>query len=373
VYYFLTAAILNRLVKELRDFWSAHPKYPDIINNIQGKYSFETRPQYGIIVKTGSANHIRLSADNFMGTVQSYVALARVVGYQGASCEWVKEDSLAIQANGGRFPTPPGVYYVEMTGDEEFYVDPLLDVINERVTMTTASEGVLQQVPYAASLRLIEVPSGRLYVQGTDYTIGADGVTIYLRSPLLTGMALSATYRYTGEPTGPWEAKSMMGYNKAIPGVVMVFGRRGVKGDRFAVLVNPTREDAYLEYGGKWDLSIDIDIIARDPYAQREIADMTAMFLWASLRNNVIDQGIDITEVAMGGETEEVHDENADDYFYNSTLTMTIQTDWFTFVPLAPRILSVAETLVGLPDGLTLSQYQDPFYGARFASYSKVS
>jgi hypothetical protein len=238
--------------------------------------------------------------------------------------------------------------------------------------MSTASEGVLQQVPYAESLRLIEVPSGRLYVSGTDYTLGADGVTIYLRSPLPTQCALSATYRYTGTPTGPWEAKPFKGYNKAIPGVVMVFGRRGVKGDRFAVLVNPTREDAYQEYGGKWDLSIDIDIIARDPYAQREIADMTAMFLWANLRNNLIDQGIDITEVGMGGETEEVYDENGDDYFYNSTLTMTLQTDWFAFVPLAPRILSVAETLVGLPSGLTLSQYQDPFYGVRFEAYSEV-
>jgi hypothetical protein len=372
VYYFLTEATINRLVKELRDFWATHPKYTDLVANIQGKYAFENRPQHGIIVKVGSANHVRLAADNFIGTGQSYVALARVVGYNGTSCEWVREDALAIQANNGVFPTPAGVYYVEMTADDEFYVDSLLDVRGERVTMTSSTEGVLQQVPYSESLRLIEVPSGRLYLEGTDYTIGTDGVSITLTSALPSRCALSATYRYTGETTGPWEAKPRMGYNKAIPGVVLVFGNRGVKGDRFAVLVDSSREDSHLEYGGKWDLSIDMDIIARDPYAQREIADMTAMFLWSKLRTNLIDQGLDITEVSMGGETEEVYDENADDYFYNSSMSMTLQTDWFLYIPLAPRILTIAETLVGLPSGLQLEACQDPFYGVRFQSFPTV-
>lgn len=353
---------------ELRTYWATHPKYQDLVNNIQGKYSFEQRPQYGIVVKTGAANQVQLSPDNFMGTVQSYVALARIPGYPGLSCEWVREDSLAIGANHGRFPSPPGIYYIEMTEDDEFYVDPLLEVRNERVTMSTSSEGTLQQVPYAGSLRLIEVPSGRLYVEGTDYSVGSDGVTLYIRSPLLSGMALSATYRYTGGTTGPWEAKALYGYNKALPGCVLVFGRRGKKGDRFAVVVSNTREDAYLEYGGRWDLTLDIDVIARDVYAQREIADMTAMFLWATLRSNIINEGLEISEVSMGGETEEVYDENGDDYFYNSTISMTVQTDWFTFVPIIPRILSYAETVKGLPKELSITAFRDPFFGARFTS-----
>ena len=260
-----------------------------------------------------------------------------------------------------------------MTEDDEFYVDPLLDVRNERVTMATPSEGTLQQVPYSGSLRLVEMPGGRLLVEGADYTINPDGVTIVLSSPLPPRAALSATYRYTGTTTGPWEAKQLMGYNKAIPGCVLVFGRRGVKGDRFAVVITDTREDAYFEYGGKWDLNIDIDVIARDVFAQREIADATAMFLWVTLRPALIDQGIDVTEVSMGGETEEVYDENADDYFYNSTLSMVMQTDWFAFVPIIPRILTYAETLKGLPPGLTLTAYQDPYYGARWNTYPKNS
>jgi hypothetical protein len=369
----LTAAVQRRFIQELRSYWATHPRYPDLIDNIQGKYSFEQRPQYGIIVKVGSANKVQLSANNFVGTVQSYVALARIPGYPGTSCEWVREDSLAIQANGGRFPVPAGIYYCEMTEDDQFYVDPLLEVRNERLTMSTASEGVLQQVPYEKSLRLIEVPGGRLYVEGTDYTIGGDGVTVYLRTPLPNGVALRAEYRYAGETTGPWEAKALYGYNKAIPGCVLVFGRRAKKGDRFAVVVGDTREDAYQEYGGRWDLTLDIDIVARDVYAQREIADLTTMFLWTVLRPSVIDEGIDVTEISMGGESEEVFDENADDYFYNSSISMTVQTDWFSFVPIIPRILTVAQTVTGLPQGLQIDAVRDPFFGGRFTTFESIS
>lgn len=373
IFYFLTTAVQRRFIQELRNYWATHPRYQDLIDNIQGKYSFEQRPQYGIIVKTGSASKVQLSANNFVGTVQSYVALARIPGYPGLSCEWVREDSLAIQANSGRFPTPAGVYYCEMTEDDQFYVDPLLDARNERLTMTTPSEGVLQQVPYEGSLRIVEMPSGRLLVAGTDYTVGSDGVTIYLRSPLPNGVALRADYRYAGETTGPWEAKPLYGYDKAIPGCVLVFGRRGKKGDRFAVVVSDTREDAYQEYGGRWDLTIDIDVVARDVYSQREIADMTTMFLWAVLRPNIVDQGLDLSEISMGGESEEVYDENGDDYFYNSTISLTVQTDWFTFVPMIPRILTVAQTVTGLPPGLQLSAARDPFFGARFDTFETIS
>ena len=108
-------------------------------------------------------------------------------------------------------------------------------------------------------------------------------------------------------------------------------------------------------------------------YAQREIADLTTMFLWAILRPNLIDEGIDVMEISMGGESEEVYDENADDYFYNSSISMTVQTDWFTFVPIIPRILTIAQTVAGLPQGLQIDAARDPFFGARFESFETIS
>ena len=373
MFFFLTSAVSHRFIKEIRAYWAKHPKYADLVNNVQGKYSVEQRPQYAIIVKVGSANKVQLSADNFMGTVQSYVALARVPGYEGTSVEWVREDSLAIQANRGKFPSPAGVYYCEMTEDDRFYVDPLLEVRNERLTLVNPAEALLQQTPFKGSLRILEIPSGRLYHEGTDYTLGDDGVTVYLRSPMIPGTALVSDYRYPGTTTGPWEAKPLMGYNRAIPGCVLAFGRRAKKGDRFAVVVGAEREDAYLEYGGRWDLNVDIDVVARDVYAQREIADSTVMFLWATLRPLIVDQGLDITEISMGGESEDVYDENGDDYFYNSSFSLTVQTDWFNHVPLLPRILSYAETLKGLPKDLQLLPYPHPNYGTKFGSFETIS
>jgi len=372
VYFHLTEATRRRLIKELRAYWSLHPRYQDIIDNIQGKFSFEERPQYGIILKTGSATKVQFSPDNFMGTVQSYVALAKIPGYAGLSVDWVREDSLAIQANGGRFPSQSGVYYCEMVTEDTFFVDPLLDVRDERILMTTPSEGTLQGIPYAGSLRIFEMPSGRLLRPGVNYTIGADQVTVYLAVPLANGQALSADYRVAGVTTGPWKVEAQSGLSHVIPGVVLVFGRRYQKGDRWAIIVSQIREPAYMEYGGKWELGIDIDIIARDVNAQVEIADQTAMFLWAILRPNLVDEGLDIMDVSMGGESEEIYDENGDDYFYNSAISMTIQVDWFLHVPILSRILSYQEDVKGLPQDLSLSPFKDPFFSGKFEHFEKT-
>jgi hypothetical protein len=372
MYYFLTEAIRRRLIKELRAHWSLHPRYSDIVDSIQEKYSFDERPQYGIIVKTGNATKIQYSPQNFIGTDLSYVALARIPGYPGISVEWVREDGLAIRNNGGRFPSPAGVYYCEMTSDNEFFVDPLLEVRDERVMMTSPTEGVLAGIPFLDSLRLFELPSGRMLKQGTDYAIGSDQVTVFLAVPLARGQALSADYRTTGTTTGPWTVEPRTGLNKAIPGVVMVFGRRFKKGDRWAVLVSQKREPAYNTFGGKWELSIDIDIITRDVNVQPEIADETAMFLWGILRPNLIDEGIEIGDVSMSGETEEVFDETADDFFYNSAISMTVQADWFLFVPIVTRIASYAETIKGLPQNLSIAPFRDPFFEGKATTFEMI-
>lgn len=366
VYFYISEALKRKIIGELRDYWSNHPRYPDLVDNIQGKYAFTERPQYGIIVKVSSANKVQFSADNFIGTVQSYVTSATLPGYQGTSIEWVREDSLAIQANEGIFPSPPGIYYCEMTGDNQFHIDPLLDVADERVMMVSSTEGSLERVPYQDSLRLYELPSSRPLHHGTDYTVASDGQTIHLVVPLETGLSISADYRYPGVSTGPWDVKPQTGYNKPIPGVVMVFGRRYFKGDRFAVLVSRTREDAYHEYGGKWSMSVDLEVIARDVNAQMELADQTLMFLWATSRSRLIDQGIDIQDVSLGGETEEVYDENADDYFYNASISVSVETDWSLQVPLVPKLLGFEESLSTLPPDLALVPLRDPFFATRY-------
>lgn len=381
----------RRFVGELRRYWSQHPKYRDIVDHIQGKYSFRERPSYGIIVKTGSGTRVDLSADNYVGIVNSYVFLTRYKEYPGIALEWIREDSVAIQANGGYFPSPPGIYYIEITASDEFYVDPLLDVYHEQVTVVDSFTVRLQNAPLAGTVRLYEMPAGYMLQEGVNYSLelGPDGKPtgeINLAMALTGGRTLQADYRHPSASTGPHKFLRGRGDNRAIPGCVLAFGQRAATGDRLAVVVQDIRRPAALEYGGKWELTLDFDVVARDPDAQQEIADQTVMYLWAVLRSQLSTEGIEMTDLTLGGESEEVFDETGDDYFYNSAFSLTVQTDWSLHVPLpillrsvSPVTLAQSRVIAGLTDAqvgdvttnlqimetLGLEWVSDPFYAGR--------
>lgn len=406
----------RRFISELRKYWSYHPKYrDDLVPNIQGKFSFSERPQHGIVIKTGSGNRMDLSADNYVGVVESYCLLTRVRNKPGLSIEWVREDSIAIQNNGGMFPSAPGIYYIDIVQPDKdldteerrcayaantdlvFYVDPLLDVYAEPVALPDGVSGQLAHVP-TKSLRLFEKPSNWLLEEGVDYTLDVDAggkVTggITMLKPLTGGRWLQADYRYQGESVGPFPLVEMHANNSAIPGVVLAFGRRVQAGDQLAVMVHDIRRPAYLEYGGRWDLNVEFDIFSRDVYAQQEISDQTVMYLWGVLRSHLSHQGIEITDISLGGESEEVYDENGDDYFYNYNFSMTCQTDWSIHVPLdgwlrsaSPLTATQHRQISALPDDELAGQYgniqlmdalgvesiQDPFWSGRGGTFEML-
>jgi len=395
MYFFLTEAIKRRFVLELRRYWMYHPKYRDIVDHIQMKYSFRERPQYGIVLKSSSANQVVLSADNFQGTVMSYIHLAKVENYPGLSVEWVREDARAIQNNGGVFPSSPGIYYIDLTSAAEFYVDPLLDATDESVTKVSDTSWQLQHSFLNGTLRLYEMPSSIPLEEGVNYTADPSTGDITLVQGLTGSRYLSADYRYPGTSTGPWAILENHSQNTAIPGVVLAFGRRMEAGDRLAVVVQDRRQPSALEYGGRWEINIDFDIIARDPYSQMELADQTVLYLFGVARNRLSTEGIEITNVSMGGESEEVYDENADDYYYNASISVTVQTDWSIQVPLTATIRRVTpqtseqqaqvaaqtddeladntgQTSFHLAEGLGLQSLQDPFFAGRTATYEVI-
>ena len=402
MYFRLTEALKRRFILELRRYWSYHPRYPDLPEHIQGKYSFKERPQAGIIVKTSGGTRVDLSADNFIGTVESYVYLTKIKGYDGLAIEWVREDSVAIQNNGGRFPSLPGVYFIEIVKGEPdpktqqdtytFFVDPLLDVYHEQVAMVAPTTGQLQRSYVPGTLRLYEMPSGFMLQEGINYIADPALGTINLASPLTGQRYLSADYRYPGVSVGPFPLQDTFADTKAIPGCVLAFGRRIKDKDRMAVVVQDIRRPAALEYGGRWDITLDVDVMARDEYAQQEIADSTCIYIWGILRSYLSDEGIEITDLSMGGESEEVYDENADDYFYNASFSMTVQTDWSVHVPLslfirqaAPLTLEQARYIASLGDNvagqqgdiqmlesLGLQAVADPFFSGRSETYELI-
>lgn len=396
MYFQLTGAVTDRFIKELRHFWSFDPRFKDRLpENIQGRFAFKERPQVGIIVKASGASNVVMAADNYMGTVNSYVMLARYRDYPGLSIEWVRENTLAIQQNGGVFPSAPGIYYIDMIGPDQFVVDVLLDVRDERVACTADPLVFqLQGPPLPQSLRLYELPSSWLLQPGVNYTLDVNTGTITLTEPLIAGSFLAADYR-TAEPVsrGPFQVAPNRANVTAIPGAVLAFGERFAQGDRMAVIVQEVRSPAYMEYGGQWDVSIDIDFFARDIHEQRMISDTSLIYFWGVLRERLTSEGLKIEEISLGGESEEVYDENGDDYFFNNTISMTVKTDWNMQVPLSAYIRRVmpltntdevrisglgADGLSGetgniiMLENLNLELLTDPFFQGRNATYEVI-
>jgi len=341
---------------------------------------------------------VDLSADNYIGLTVSNVYLAKIGNSPGGAIEWVREDSVAVQNNSGVFPSPPGAYWIELTEDEEFFVDPLLDVVGEVPVGSDSSTYQLQHAPVAGTVRLWEMPARYRLYEGTNFTLslGPDGQPdgeIVLTAPLTGGRYLEVDYRYAGTTVGPVKLNPGMADNKTIPGVVLAFGRRNQKGDKMVVMVDEIRRPTALEYGGKWDLTLDFDVVARDVYAQQEIADATVVWIWAVLRSWLSQEGIEITDLSMGGESEEIYDDTGDDYFYNSSFSLTVQTDWRLQVPLGAFIRQVtpetqiyAKGLAMIPDSqlaltqqgvkaagdLGLEMVSDPFFTGRTSTFEVV-
>jgi hypothetical protein len=352
VYYNLVSALKRRLVLELQDSFAQHPLYEKIVPFIQNKFSFDERPQYGIVVKGSSANKVSLSADNFIGPVLSHVMLA-YVGQPAYPIEWVREDLRALNANSGRMPTLPGVYYLEVlaapTSPQDpgaYVIDPLLEAIDEAVLQFVSGieqEAQLDQLPVPNTLRLYENRRFRL-IEGQHYTVDYTSGAIQLLTRSNPGAVLTADYYYAAPSIGPvpfsWNTPDF----KTLPGVVMAFGKRAKAGDKVAIRVYADRVEAANATGGRFDATFEMDVITRDPVQMEEIADLVIMYLWGQKRPILSSEGIEITDISMGGEAEEIYDETADDSFYNASMTVQMQADWEIHVPLPLTISRVATT-----------------------------
>lgn len=352
MYYNLVQALKRRLILELKDSFSSHPVYKKITPFIQNRFSFQERPQFGIVIKGSSANKVALSSDNYIGTIQSHVMLA-YVGQAVFPLEWVREDLKAVAKNGDRMPTAPGVYYLEILKAPTepaqkgyFAVDPLLTVVDEPVLIFQSGierEAQLQQIPLQNTVRLYE-NHNYLLKEGYDYTVNYQTGAIEILTSFGKGATLSADYRYAGTSLGPIEFVWNTADFSTLPGVVLAFGKRAETGQKVAVVVYQDRVDAAQAFGGKFEVSFDFDVIARDPIQMEEIADLAIMYMWAQKKSRLELEGIEVIDISMGGEAEEVADETGEDFFYQASLSIQLRADWELHVPLPLTISRVTQT-----------------------------
>lgn len=350
MYYNLVSALKRRLVIELKDIFSKHPIYEKVVPNIQTKYVFTERPQYGIVIKGSSANKVTLSGDNFMGIIASHVMLA-YVNQPAYPIEWVREDSACIEKHQG-MPIAPGIYYVEILSaptttepEGEFMVDPLLTVTDEPLILFQSGierEAQLQSVPMQGTVRIWENRRHPLE-EGRDFEVNYTTGAVLFKTRFYPNTTITADYRYPVDSIGPVKFTWNHSDTSTLPGVVMAFGKRARAGDKVAVMVYPDRVDTAKAYGGKSELSFDIDVIAQDPLQMEEIADFTMVKLLEEKKPALEFEGIEILDVSIGGEAEEVYDETAENFVYTASMSVQLRADWEVHVPM-PLTISHATT-----------------------------
>lgn len=362
--------------------------YEKVVPFIQNKYAFDERPAFGIVVKGSSANNLKLSAQNLLGTVESHVMLS-YLDTPSYVLEWVKEDLNTVKANGDSMPIPAGIYYIECldapTNPNEvghFVIDPLLTVTDEPLLQVVSGVELharLQNQPVNGTLR-IWINRKLPFYEGKDYTVDYATGDVTLLANLMPGQILTADYRYPVDSIGPIEWKWNTADWKTLPGVILAFGKRGKKGDKVAVVVYDDRVDTATAYGGKFEVSFDIDVIAQDPMQMEEMADYAHMTLWHEKRPNLSFEGLEITEVSIGGEAEEAYDEVADTFYYTASMSVQIQSDWEVHLPLSFTISQAsAATQSDGGSGIKVISNTDLFFSTvpiivgRNANYERIT
>lgn len=354
MYFWLINSTKKRLIEELRDSFSKNPYYSKI--EIQDKFSFKERPQFALVVKGSSGDRIVLSPQNFVGVVKSYCLAATIENHPGSFLEWIREDTKALYDNDHVFPSPPGIYILEVTEVSEELDEGkvVLDVIHsifdeEVITFETGleTEATLDSEPIAGSLRLhMDATNNFSYLEeGVDYEV--DGQVITFLSPFLPNTVILADYKILVDSKGPFTFSSFSSDNEIIPGVVLAFGNQLSVGDKSAIMIMNARGPAFKEYGGHFTIDMDVDAIAvRDSEQSEQINDFAVMSL---LKKKSILEGEGLTMAngpSIGGESEEVYDEEGDEYYFTNSFSVSFQTDWAYYEPLPLTVSQVVPTSV---------------------------
>lgn len=370
----LTNPLKKRVMRELKSILRSHPKYALDAENVQNKYSFNERPQRGMVVKGASGDRVRLSADNYIGRLSSFVMLTRVGNSPGTSLEWVKENLHLMEKYSSRrdvFPSPPGAYILEVTSlpDEprnlpgSFEVDPILSVNDEPLVIFSSDEPGESQL----SREGIEPGTVRLWLDrkrplldGVDYGVDYKSGTVTFLRPTPPGSTVFADYRYRTGIQGPFPFYYEETDMSSIPGAILAFGDRAQKCDKLAIVVTDDRTDVAEVFGGKFEVSLELVAFSRDAEDREKMSDYVILSMLE--RQNALGyEGLELLDISPGGENEEIYNETTDEYYYDSNISLSMRVDWSVFVPLPVEVWraevtsKAAESRTGYLDGSFLA------------------
>lgn len=353
----LTNATKTRVIREIRKMLYDHPRYRGDHMNVQNKFSFVERPNRGVIINGASADRVRLSADNYIGRLSSFVMQTTVGACPGTSLEWVKENLAYLEQfapDRSIFPTPPGVYLLHILSlpEEErnlpgqFTLDPYLTVTDESlITFGTSSDQTAQLSHtniYPNSVRLW-LDGKRPIIENVDFKVDYETGEITFLKPTPIHSTIFADYRHKIETQGPFYYNREMSDEESIPGAILAFGDRMWKDDKLAIVVTQDRTETAEIYGGKFEVNFELIAFSKDAEDREKLSDYLVYKILES-QNRLGFEGIELLDVSPNGEAEEIYNETLDDYYYDSSIALSLRVDWQMFVPLPIEIFRVENT-----------------------------
>lgn len=374
----LSNATKRRVIREIKEILYDHPRYRADSENVQNKFAFDERPQRGVIVNGTSGDRVRLSADNYMGRLSSFCMLTPVSGHPNTTVEWIRENYPVLESinrNRTSFPAAPGAYTFSVVRlpDEArnipglVEVTPNLTVFNEFIITFPDSgtlKGSLSRLNiYPDSVRLW-LDNKTALIPGTDFTVDYETSEITFLKATPTGSTIKADYRYTLPIQGPYEFRKEEFNVNIIPGVVIAFGDRCQDCDKWDIVVTTERTDVADVYGGKFEMSFDILAFTKDSEDREKMSDYIIMKI-LERQNKLGFEGIELLDVNPGGENEDVYNQETDEYFYESNISLSYRVDWAIYKPLPIVIWRTEMT--------SKSQEQDRGYLDGSATYDLLS
>jgi hypothetical protein len=347
------------IVKELQALFLDHPIFGDNALVITNKFQFTERPKYAIVVKTSSADSIKLSLDNFKGTINSYTTLAGLKNQSGRMIEWVREDL----ANVGNL-VKPGFYIIEMIEDNKFIVKPYLTVSDEVLEIETDGfkHVFLKNKSVNPYSECILCETAEKLQRDNQYTIDYTTGEIIFLKPIDDFGQLTIDYQYIIDTTGSFDVEPETVNIIAVPGVVLAFGNFLKKGGVQVVVVYPDRQEVASAYLGKWKMNVTLSIVAQDTDTQEQLADLTAMYVWSVLQEKLVDDGLYVDNITLGGESEEDEVATSNEMSFLAEISFSIEVEWEAYKPILGVIKRVF--LNKIED---LGQYDEAEYTARIS------
>lgn len=281
--------------------------------------------------------------------------LAPIKDSPGTTLEWARENFTVLEGvspDRSVFPTPPGVYVVEVqklpddarqiAGD--FIVDPIITVLSEPLIVFNSSADVTAQLShpdvYPGSVRLY-LNNRRSLVTGVDFSVDyLTGEVSFLKTTP-AGDSIFADYRYQLPQQGPFPFYRDWTDTASIPGAILAFGDRVQAKDQMAIVVTSDRTEVAEVYGGKFEITFNLVVFSRDAEDRERMSDyIIAKFL--ERQSELGFDGLELLDISPGGENEEVYNTEIDDYYYESAVNLSLRVDWEMWYPL-PIVINRAE------------------------------